>query len=57
MFLACVCIQEIHRPGKTNSFVLAVLASDVYHCMINSASKLVGARFPAPPSDLQVELS
>lgn len=57
MLLACVCTQEISRPGMTNSFILAVLASDVDHCTISSASKLVGARLPAPPSDLQVELS
>lgn len=39
------------------SFTLAVLASNVDHCTVSSVSDLVGARLPAPPSDLQVELS
>ena len=57
MFLACVCTEEINRPGMPQSFTLAVLASNVDHCTVSSALDLVGARLPAPPSDLQVELS
>lgn len=57
MFLAGVCTQKISRPGMTNSFILAMLAIDMDHCRMSLALALIGTRFLAPTSDLQVELN
>lgn len=56
MFLACVCTQEISRPGVPQSSTLAALVNEVAHCTVSSTSDLVGARLPALSSDLQVGL-